>query len=172
MNTFRKLVIISLGVLISTIITSKDIQAIKSVKDNTNNHVHTYDCSCNISIKVKDIRLKKGYLSLGEIYNGVAIVTLEVKNNDIVDLELSNIDIYPYQNDTLTKCFVTTAEGDINGMVGYLKSGEKSDVKIGVALSDLENPLELEFISADENQGYRISECINLDNKSITMSDF
>ena len=78
-----------------------------------------------------DIRLKENSLSLGDSYKGIAIVTLEVENNNIRELELSNIDIYPYQNEILTKCFVTTAKDDIKGMVGYLKSGEKTDIKIG-----------------------------------------
>lgn len=57
-------------------------------------------------------------------------------------------------------------------MVGYLKSGEKTDIKIGIALNDLENPLELEFISADENQQYRIIEHVKLNNNKIVTNDF
>ena len=57
-------------------------------------------------------------------------------------------------------------------MVGYLKSGEKTDIKIGIALNDLENPLELEFISADENQQYRIIEHVKLNNYKIITNDF
>lgn len=170
MNIFFKMILTCLGILISTFIMGDNIHAIQYSTYNLENYKHTYDC--NLSIKVKDVNLKEDSISLGENYEGAAILTLEVENNDITELELSNIDIYPYQNDTLTKCFVTTAKGDINGMVGYLKSGEKTDIKIGIALNDLENPLELEFISADENQGYRIIEYIQLDNENIMISDF
>lgn len=165
MNFCKKVVLGGFITLVAIMSLGQDIKASTYTEDLIN-HIHTYECNCNLDIKVKDINLREESLELGESYNGVAIVTLEVKNNNIMDLELSNIDIYPYQNEQLTKCFVTTASGDINGMVGYLKSNESKDVKIGVALNDLENPLELEFMSADENQEYKIREAIILQDKS------
>lgn len=172
MTILLKVILICIGFLISTPLSSKSIDAVNCNKERFKHSINTYDYNQDLNIKLKDISLKENCFSLGEIYGGAAILTLEVENNDIAELELSNIDVYPYQNDVLTKCFVTTAKGDINGMVGYLKSGEKKDIKIGVALNDLENPLDLEFISADENQTYKITEHVKLHNKEVVTSDF
>lgn len=172
MNIYFKMILTCLVILISTSLISKNANAIQYSDDNFRRYIDTYEYKCDLNIKLKDIRLKENSLSLGDSYKGIAIVTLEVENNHIRELELSNIDIYPYQNEILTKCFVTTAKDDIKGMVGYLKSGEKTDIKIGIALNDLENPLELEFISADENQQYRIIEHVKLNNYKIITNDF
>ena len=115
-----------------------------------------------LDIKVKKVDLKNKKVKLDKNYEGMAIITLEVKNKDVVDVELSNIDVYPYQNHKSTECFVITQQGEVTGMIGNLQRGDKKDIKIGVALESLKSPLRLEFKNIDEFQQYQVIENINL----------
>jgi hypothetical protein len=115
-----------------------------------------------LNIRVKDVDIKGEKVYIGEDYEGVAIVTLEVENNDVVDVELSNIDVNPYQNQKATECFVTTQQAEIIGMIGNLPSGAKKNIKIGVALESLKSPIALEFENIDEYQQYKLTKYINL----------
>ena len=115
-----------------------------------------------LDIKVKKVDLKNKKVKLDKNYEGMAIITLEVKNKDVVDVELSNIDVYPYQNHKSTECFVITQQGEVTGKIGNLQRGDKKDIKIGVALESLKSPLRLEFKNIDEFQQYQVIENINL----------
>lgn len=133
---------------------------------NDNRNIIYKDININycdtLDIKVKDINLKDESICLGEYYDAMAVITLEVKNNDVLDVELSNIDISPYQNENLTECFVTTESGEVTGMVGNLQRGERKQVKIGVALENLKDPIKLEFENIDEYQEYELIENIDI----------
>lgn len=106
--------------------------------------------------------MKNKKVKLDKNYEEMAIITLEVKNKDVVDVELSNIDVYPYQNHKSTVCFVITQQGEVTGKIGNLQRGDKKDIKIGVALENLKSPLRLEFKNIDEFQQYQVTKNINL----------
>lgn len=92
----------------------------------------------------------------------IKVKKVDLKNKDVVDVELSNIDVYPYQNHKSTECFVITQQGEVTGKIGNLQRGDKKDIKIGVALENLKSPLRLEFKNIDEFQQYQVTKNINL----------
>ena len=61
-----------------------------------------------INIKVTDIAINNTSIELDEVYNASAIITVDVKNNGLNDIELANLDVYPYQGSLATKYFVST----------------------------------------------------------------
>ena len=48
-----------------------------------------------INIKVTDIAINNTSIELDEVYNASAIITVDVKNNGLNDIELANLDVYP-----------------------------------------------------------------------------
>ena len=61
-----------------------------------------------INIKVTDIDINNTSIELDEVYNASAIITVDVKNNGLNDIELANLDVYPYQGSLATKYFGAT----------------------------------------------------------------
>ena len=59
-----------------------------------------------INIKVTDIAIKQYIYRIDEVYIASAIITVDVKNNGLNDIELANLDVYPYQGSLATKYFV------------------------------------------------------------------
>ena len=79
-----------------------------------------------INIKVTDIAINNTSIELDEVYNASAIITVDVKNNGLNDIELANLDVYPYQGSLATKYFVSTYKDEISGFLEKLKSGESN----------------------------------------------
>ena len=113
-----------------------------------------------INIEVTDVSVNEESISLDEVYNASAILTMNVKNNGLDDVELANLDIYPYQGNLEIKYFVSTYKNDINGFIGNLKSGESKDLKIGVTLHNTKDPVILKFHNIEDITNNCIEECI------------
>ena len=113
-----------------------------------------------INIEVIDVSVNEESISLDEVYNASAILTMNVKNNGLDDVELANLDIYPYQGNLEIKYFVSTYKNDINGFIGNLKSGESKDLKIGVTLHNTKDPVILKFHNIEDIRNNCIEECI------------
>lgn len=122
--------------------------------NNTNNK--------DINIKVKEISINDASIELDEVYNASAIITVDVKNNGLNDIELANLDVYPYQGNLSTKYFVSTYKNEINGLIGNLKSGESKTLKMGVALHNIKEPIRLEFSDIEDTKNNTIVQTINI----------
>ncbi|WP_373598557.1 hypothetical protein [Paraclostridium bifermentans] len=157
----KKLIFIILNIILIGNLFLTGAEALNNNRNIIYKNINMNYCD-TLNIRVEDINLKDESICLGEYYNGMAIITLEVKNNDVVDMELSNIDINPYQNESLTECFVTTESGEVTGMIGNLQRGESKYVKIGVALENLKDPVKLEFKNIDQYQNYKFIENIDI----------
>ena len=103
-----------------------------------------------INIEVTDVSVNDESIYLDEVYNASAILTMNVKNNGLDDVELANLDIYPYQGNLEIKYFVSTYKNDINGFIGNLKSGESKTLKMGATLHNTKDPIRLEFYNIED----------------------
>lgn len=115
-----------------------------------------------ININVTDICIDNKSIKLDETYNASVIITINVKNNGIDDIELANLDIYPYQGNLSTKYFVSTYKDEITGFIGNLKSGESKTLKMGVTLHNTNEPIRLEFNHIDDIKSNSIVKTINI----------
>jgi len=120
----------------------EDLTEDKIFINNINNKV--------ININVIDIAINNKSIELDEVYNASAIITMYVKNNGLNDIELANLDVYPYQGRLATKYFVSTYKDEINGFIGNLKSGESKILKMGVTLHNTKEPVILEFSNVED----------------------
>ncbi len=116
----------------------------------------------NIKIKVNDIMINNEEIKLNNLYEACAIVTMEVENKGSYDIELSNIDVYPYQNNTLIEYFVRSSAENINGFIGNLKPNEKTLVKLGIALHNSKDPINLIFSKIESNNNEKVNKIINI----------
>ncbi|WP_289294316.1 hypothetical protein [Romboutsia ilealis] len=115
-----------------------------------------------LHIKVTDIAVNNASIELDEVYNASAIITMNVKNKGLNDIELANLDVYPYQGTLATKYFVSTYKDDINGFIGNLKSGESKTLKMGVTLHNTKDPITLEFSDIEDIGNNAIVKTINI----------
>ena len=115
-----------------------------------------------INIKVTDIAINNTSIALDEVYNASAIITMNVKNNGLNDIELANLDVYPYQGTLATKYFVSTYEDEINGFIGNLKSGESKTLKMGVTLHNTKEPIILKFYDIEDIRNNTIVKTIDI----------
>ena len=107
-----------------------------------------------INIKVTDIDINNTSIS--------AIITVDVKNNGLNDIELANLDVYPYQGSLATKYFVSTYKDEISGFIGNLKSGESKTLKMGVTLHNTKEPIRLEFSDIEDIKNNTIVKTIDI----------
>ncbi len=115
-----------------------------------------------LHIKVTDIAVNNASIELDEVYNASAIITMNVKNKGLNDIELANLDVYPYQGTLATKYFVSTYKDEINGFIGNLKSGESKTLKMGVTLHNTKDPITLEFSDIEDIGNNAIVKTINI----------
>nr|WP_288524026.1 hypothetical protein [uncultured Romboutsia sp.] len=115
-----------------------------------------------INIKVTDIAINNTSIELDEVYNASAIITVDVKNNGLNDIELANLDVYPYQGSLATKYFVSTYKDEISGFIGNLKSGESKTLKMGVTLHNTKEPIRLEFSDIEDIRNTTIVKTIDI----------
>lgn len=118
-----------------------------------------------INIKVTDIAINNTSIELDEVYNASAIITVDVKNNGLNDIELANLDVYPYQGSLATKYFVSTYKDEISGFIGNLKSGESKTLKMGVTLHNTKEPIRLEFSDIEDIRNTTIVKTIDIKKK-------
>ena len=88
----------------------------------------------DIEVDVVDINKFEDFIDIEEKYSYYYVLTIKVKNKGDYDIDLANIDIYPYQGYKSTKYFVNNSNDNINGFIGTLKSGENKEIKIGILL--------------------------------------
>ena len=122
-------------------------------------------CNINdkaINIKVTDIAINNTSIELDEVYNASAIITVDVKNNGLNDIELANLDVYLYQGSLATKYFVSTYKDEISGFIGNLKSGESKTLKMGVTLHNTKEPIRLEFSDIEDIRNTTIVKTIDI----------
>ena len=116
----------------------------------------------SINIKVTDVCINDSIIELNEVYNASAIITMNVKNNGVNDIELANLDVYPYQGALATKYFVSTYKDEINGLIGNLRSGESKTLKMGVTLHNTKDPIRLEISDIEDIRNNTITKTINI----------
>ena len=115
-----------------------------------------------LNIKVTDIAINNASIELDEVYNASAIITMNVKNNGLNNVELANLDVYPSQGTLATKYFVSTYKDEINGFIGNLRSGESKILKMGVTLHNTKEPIILEFSDIEDIRNNTIVKTINI----------
>ena len=116
----------------------------------------------SIKIKVIGVKVNKEPINVGEKYNASAIITMNVLNNGTEDIELSNLDVYPYQGEKPTKYFVSTANNSINGFIGSLKPQEEAIVKMGVTLYNTKDEIKLVFKNIEDIANENVVKTINM----------
>ena len=116
----------------------------------------------DLKISVENIDIIEETIKVGDTYDASAIITMKVANNGQYDIELSNIDIYPYQGGKETKYFVSTAKDNITGFIGNIKSGESKEVKIGVALHNTNESIKLEMSNIEDKTNEKVVTSIKI----------
>ena len=111
---------------------------------------------------INDKAINNTSIELDEVYNASAIITVDVKNNGLNDIELANLDVYPYQGSLATKYFVSTYKDEISGFIGNLKSGESKTLKMGVTLHNTKEPIRLEFSDIEDIKNNTIVKTIDI----------
>lgn len=104
----------------------------------------------DLKIRVTDVNIIEEKINIDNTYNASAIITMNVANNGKCDIELSNIDIYPYQGGKPTKYFVSTSNDNISGFIGNIKTGDSKNIKIGVALYNTNENIKLEMSNIED----------------------
>lgn len=116
----------------------------------------------DLKIRVVDVNIVEEKINIGDSYDASAIITMNVANNGLYDVELSNIDIYPYQGGKPIKYFVTTSKDNISGFIGNIKSGDSKNIKIGVALHNTKESIKLEMSNIEDITNEKIMKTINI----------
>lgn len=111
---------------------------------------------------INDKAINNTSIELDEVYNASAIITVDVKNDGLNDIELANLDVYPYQGSLATKYFVSTYKDEISGFIGNLKSGESKTLKMGVTLHNTKEPIRLEFSDIEDIRNNTIVKTIDI----------
>lgn len=127
-------------------------------KDIMINNINPND----IRIEVLDIDIKEEKIVVSDEYDAYAIITMNITNESLSDVELSNINIYPSQGDVPTKYFVSTSKDNITGFIGNLASEETKEIKMGVTLHNTKEPINLEIINLEDQSNEKITESINI----------
>ena len=90
------------------------------------------------------------------------MITMNVENNSKNNIELSNIDVYPYQNNEPIKYFVSTSSENIKGFIGNLSPKESKIIKMGITLNNTNDPIKLEFSNIEDITNSKTIEIINI----------
>ena len=109
-----------------------------------------------------NIDIKEECLNIDKKYNAYAVITMNVQNNSKSNIELSNIDVYTYQNDKPIKYFVSTSSENIKGFIGNLKPKESKIIKMGITLNNTNEPIKLEFSNIEDITNNKTIENINI----------
>ena len=116
----------------------------------------------DLKIRVVDVNIVEEKINIGDSYDASAIITMNVANNGLYDVELSNIDIYPYQGGKPIKYFVTTSKDNISGFIGNIKSGDSKNIKIGVALHNTKESIKLEMSNIEDITNEKVMKSIKI----------
>ena len=116
----------------------------------------------DLKIRVVDVKIVEERINIGDSYDASAIITMNIANNGLYDVELSNIDIYPYQGGKPIKYFVTTSKDNISGFIGNIKSGDSKNIKIGVALHNTKESIKLEMSNIEDIKKKKVMKSIKI----------
>jgi hypothetical protein len=116
----------------------------------------------DLKIRVVDVNIVEEKINIGDSYDASAIITMNVANNGLYDVELSNIDIYPYQGGKPIKYFVTTSKDNISGFIGNIKSGDSKNIKIGLALHNTKESIKLEMSNIEDITNEKVMKSIKI----------
>ncbi len=115
-----------------------------------------------IKVSLVNIDIKEESLNIDKEYNAYAVITMNVQNNSKNNIELSNIDVYPYQNNEPIKYFVSTSSENIKGFIGNLNPKESKIIKMGITLNNTNDPIKLEFSNIEDINNSKTIEIINI----------
>ena len=116
----------------------------------------------DLKIRVIDVSILEEKINIGNVYDASAILTMNVANNGKYDVELSNIDIYPYQGGKPIKYFISTSQENINGFIGNVKSGESKNIKIGLTLHNTKESIKLEMSNIEDITNEKVMKSIKI----------
>ncbi|MEG0855523.1 MAG: hypothetical protein RSG52_03490 [Terrisporobacter sp.] len=116
----------------------------------------------NLNIRICESSVVNDKLKLDRVYNTYAIITMEIFNTGLEDIELSNINTYAYQDNKEIATFIKSENDECLGFVGTLNSGESKIIKIGVGLHEKNIPLELVFENSPDLINNKCKKIINL----------
>lgn len=143
---FISLLIIFSTINMSNVFTSMNESNNNNEKDIVINNINNED----IDVELVDVHKFEDSIDIGEKYSYYAILTMKVENKGEYDIELANIDIYPYQGDKSIKYFVKTSNDNIKGFIGTLNSGENIDIKIGIALYNKDENIKINLVTSED----------------------
>ncbi|MCC3869899.1 hypothetical protein [Terrisporobacter mayombei] len=115
----------------------------------------------DIKIEIANVETINSAISLEEIYESYSIITMDITNNGLDNVELSNIDYFVYQDNKKLQTFIQS-QNKYLGFVGTLSSGEQKEIKIGVVLEKKNTPLKLVFENLSDSKKEKIIKVINI----------
>lgn len=115
----------------------------------------------DIEIEITDMETINSTISLDEIYEVYSIITMDISNTGLDCVELSNINYSIYQGDKKLQTFIQT-QNECLGFIGTLESGERKQIKIGVALEEKNTPLKLVFENLSDIKKEKTVKVLNI----------
>lgn len=115
-----------------------------------------------INVNITDVTIIEDEINIDKKYNASAIIDVKVANNTPFNIELSNINIEPYQGGKPTKYFVKTSTEEIYGFVGNLESGSTAELKIAIALHNTDDNIQLQMHNIEESLNNKLVHNINI----------
>ncbi|MGL6104840.1 hypothetical protein [Romboutsia sp.] len=158
---YKKIIlgILTMFIVLSSGITSNCINNPKTYKNDIwINNLSNKD----VKIKITKIKVSEEKIDVGEVYGAYAIITMDVKNYGQDNIELANLNVYPYQGDKPTKYFVSTSKDNIEGFIGSLRNNERKTVKMGVTLYNTKEPIKLVFTNVEDVNNEKVTKTINI----------
>lgn len=115
----------------------------------------------NIKIEIKNVETVNSVICLDEVYESYSIITMDITNTGLDNVELSNINYFVYQDNKKLQTFIQSKNKYL-GFIGTLASGEHKEIKIGVVLEKKNTPLKLVFDNLSDSKKEKIIKIINL----------
>lgn len=115
----------------------------------------------DIKIEITNVETINSAISLDEIYESYSIITMDITNTGLDDVELSNINYFVYQDNKKLQTFIQS-QNKYLGFVGKLGSGEQKKVTIGVVLEKKNKPLKVVFENLSDSSKQKIIKVINI----------
>lgn len=153
-----------ISVLLITMLTSINVNAEKFDNYNLNNKnineiiANKHDLDINIS----NVEIVNHKIKLDKDYNSYAIITMDVFNTGLEEIELSNINTYVYQNHKLLPTFIKSEKDECLGFVGMLNSGQCKNIKMCVGLEKNNRDIKMVFEDSRINTNNKWQKEINL----------
>ena len=98
----------------------------------------------DIKIEIESVDIINKNVFLDKQYDNYVIITMNVKNMGLDEVELSNINYSIYQQNKILKTFIQSKKNYL-GFVGTLSSGDKKNITICAVIDDKKSPIYAEF---------------------------